>query len=77
MSQEEIFRKYMSSTTQARKKARNARRGNFQIVDNEVSMDSIPTGPTEDAEWGEEAPQVTEFGDSLVRASDLFDHLSL
>lgn len=58
MSQEEIFRKYMSNTTQARKKARNARRGNFQIVDNEVSMDSIPTGPTEDAEWGEEAPQM-------------------
>ena len=51
----------MSDSAQARKKARNARNagpGNFTIIDNEVSMSSIPVGGQADQEYGEDAPQV-------------------
>lgn len=61
MSQEEIFRKYMSESAQARKKARNQRNagsGSMRVIDNEVSMNQIPQGH-EDHEYGDEAPQVT------------------
>lgn len=61
MSQEEIFRKYMSESAQARKKARNARHstgGNMTIIDNEVSMKHIQSGQRADEEYGEDAPQV-------------------
>ena len=61
MSQEEIFRKYMSESAQARKKARNARHstgGNMTIIDNEVSMRHIQSGQRADEEYGEDAPQV-------------------
>ncbi|XP_063675744.1 BUD13 homolog isoform X2 [Bolinopsis microptera] len=60
MSQEEIFRKYMSESAQARKKARNARHstgGNMTIIDNEVSMNQIQAGSRADEEYGEDAPQ--------------------
>jgi len=60
MSQEEIFRKYMSESAQARKKARNARHstgGNIAIIDNEVSMNQIQAGHRADEEYGEDAPQ--------------------
>lgn len=60
MSQEEIFRKYMSESAQARKKARNARHstgGNMTIIDNEVSMKHIQSGQRADEEYGEDAPQ--------------------
>ena len=74
MSQEEIFRKYMSESAQARKKARNARHsagGNIAIIDNEVSMNQIQAGHRAEEEYGEDAPQVCYWTATLLTTSVL------
>ena len=74
MSQEEIFRKYMSESAQARKKARNARHsagGNIAIIDNEVSMNQIQAGHRAEDEYGEDAPQECYWTATLLTTSVL------
>ena len=79
MSQEEIFRKYMSESAQARKKARNARHstgGNMTIIDNEVSMNQIQAGHRADEEYGEDAPQVHSTLTEICTFFLIFSHRS-